>query len=108
MLQRQGRAQRRVDAQPVANHRHLAKRHAGLRHAPGAGIHAQQQYPTSRSAKALQVFTMRRPRITQGVIDMARRDERQPIHGTAKALRHARAGVQGELIGNHVCIPASL
>ena len=64
---------RHLDAHPVAHRRHLAKGHAGLHHAEGAGVHPQEHDPLGRLAKARQIGRMPGPGIVERVVDMRHR-----------------------------------
>jgi hypothetical protein len=62
------------DAEPVAHGSDLAKRHAGLHHAEGAGIHADKQHALLIVGVTPQIRFMRRPGVTEGVVNV--RDRR--------------------------------
>ena len=50
---------------------HFAKGHAGLRHAEGAGVHSQEEYPPGAGRVPAQVRVMRPHRVLGRVVDMA-------------------------------------
>ncbi len=68
-----GRSNLRLDFQPVADRRNFTERNPGLRHAEGTGIHSQKENPLGRRAEAPQVLFVRRPSVTQRVINVRNR-----------------------------------
>ena len=56
-----GRLHRGFDAEPVLDGVDLTERHSGLGHAPGAGVHAQQQHPLRGGREPLQVDVVGAP-----------------------------------------------
>ena len=56
------------DAQPVAHGSDLAEGHAGLRHAKGAGIHAEENDAFGGGAVTVEVGTMGVPGVGEGVV----------------------------------------
>ncbi len=74
---------RHFDAQPPAHQAHLSERYAGLRHSPGARVHAQQ-HDFSRGAGTVepQVLAMRLPGVDHRIVDVGhRRGEAQAVAG---------------------------
>ena len=60
------------NSNPVPNHPHLAKRHPGLRHAPGAGIHSHHKYPGMLRPQ-VQIVRMRLPGIRKRIVHIGNR-----------------------------------
>ncbi len=58
------------DAEPIAHRRDFAERHAGLRHAERAGVHAKKQDALGAGAKFFQIGGVSRPGVAQRVIDV--------------------------------------
>ena len=57
-----------VDAHPLAHDRDVAEGHAGLGHAPGAGVHAHQDNAFTPGAEAFEVLSVGRPGVVQRVV----------------------------------------
>ena len=71
----------RMDFQPIARSCDLAEGHAGLHHAERAGVHAQKNHPLPAAAIPAEIFRMRRPRVSQRIINVRdRRLEFQPVN----------------------------
>jgi len=64
---------RRADAHPVAHRGDFAEGHAGLHHAEGPRVHAQQYDALVRGAKAFDVGLVGGERVLQRVVDMRHR-----------------------------------
>jgi len=68
-----GPADRTIDAEPVPHQADFPERHADLRHAPGARIHAEKHDPLSPASELPQVLFMSLARVDQRVVDISRR-----------------------------------
>ena len=64
---------RGLDAHPVAHRRDLAEGHAGLHHAEGAGVHAQEHDLLVPLAIAVQIGGVGLPGVLQRVVDVRHR-----------------------------------
>ncbi|MEY2466723.1 MAG: hypothetical protein QOD03_1244 [Verrucomicrobiota bacterium] len=74
-----------INAQPVAHSGNFSKRHAGLRHAEGTGIHAEKQNALLPLAVTPQIFFVRGPRVVERIINVGnRRGETEFANGIAK------------------------
>src|SRR5690606_8977425 len=74
-----------VDADPIAHGGDFAEGHAGLRHAEGAGDHAEEDGAFGRAAEAFQIGAVRSPGVAQGVVGAVhRRGEGEPVNGVAE------------------------
>src|SRR5690606_8952885 len=82
-------ADRCIDLEPVAYRFDLPERNAGLRHAPRARVHPQEQHAYGRRLTLLDVLAMCWPSVVQRVVNM--RDWRPELQ---------LAGVMGELLGS--------
>ena len=60
----------RFDLQPVTHGIDLAKRHAGLRHAERAGIHAEEDDTFALVAESSQIIFVRRPGVLERVVNV--------------------------------------
>src|SRR3989338_2733643 len=88
-----------IEVQPVARRRDFAERHADLRHAERAGVHADEHDALVPAAVAPQVLLVACPGIVERVIDMGdRRGKRQAGYGMRQFLRGGN-----QVIGAH-CI----
>lgn len=73
------------DFHPVANGGDLAKRNAGLGHAPGAGIHSEEKDSFGGVCEFFKVKPMRFPGVIQWVVDVCHRSgELEAIDGFAE------------------------
>ena len=68
-----------VDSHPIAHHGHLAEGNAGLGHAVGAGIHAQEDHSFGAVPETAEVFPVAPRGVTEGVVHVG--------HGSAKGHR---------------------
>jgi hypothetical protein len=85
-----------VNAHPVAHGGDFTEGHAGLRHAEGAGIHADQDDALFAAAKAPQIGLMRRPGVVERLIDVFdRRGEAQRAQGFTQGPGGGDEGVGG-------------
>jgi hypothetical protein len=76
-----------LDAQPVAHNGHGAEGDPGLRHAPGARVHAQKEHLAWPSPVLLEIAAVRPVRIAQGVVDMGDPGaEAQALQGRGQLL----------------------
>ena len=62
-----------LDPQPIPHQLHLAEGNAGLHHAVGARIHAQEDDPLRPVREAAQVRAVRRGRVLEWVVDVRHR-----------------------------------
>jgi len=62
-----------ADAHPVAHGGDLAKGDAGLRHAEGAGIHADEDDALRAASKTPQIGFMRRPGVVERLVNIVHR-----------------------------------
>ena len=62
-----------IDADPIANRSHLTKGHARLRHAEGAGVHAEEHNFLWGTAGQAKVLLVRGPRVVERVINVLHR-----------------------------------
>ena len=88
-----------INADPVAHGGHFTERHAGLRHAEGAGVHAEKNIFLLGAAGQLEVLLVRGPRVIERVVDV--------LDGLGKTQRLA-GGAQvtrggGQIIFGHKC-----
>ena len=75
-----------VDPEPLARERHLAEGDAGLRHAEGTRIHADEQHLDSRPRVTLEEALVRLARIDERVVDVRhRRAELQLVDRSSQA-----------------------
>lgn len=76
-----------TDAQPVANHDHIAERHSRLYHAVGTWIHTHKQSPFGCTSIQLQISRMRPRSIYQRVINASNWiRKRNLLHSTCEFL----------------------
>ena len=72
-----GPADRRLDAEPIPDHRGIAERHAGLDHPERSRVHPDEQYLPRLGAIPLQVEPVRRRGVVEGRVDAVHR-RREP------------------------------
>ena len=86
-----------VDAHPVADGGDFAEGDAGLGHAKGAGVHADEDDAFLAAAKAAQVGLMRCPGVVERLIDVLDRGgEVERAQGFAQGLGGGDEGVCGK------------
>jgi len=74
-----------IDTEPIADRAHFAKRHPGLGHPPGAGVHSKEQHFLWRTAVELEVLSVGLPRVVERVVDVCHRwCEPEATHFLAK------------------------
>ena len=87
------RRNERENVQPVPHRRDFAERHAGLRHAERAGIHAEKHDALFSAAVFLKIEFVRRAGVVQRVADVRdRRLECQLVHRRRKFPRGGGEG----------------
>ena len=75
-----------VQAQPIAHGGHFAKGHAGLRHAEGPGVHADEHHALAALGVALQVLLVHVPGVVQRVVHVGDGGrEMQRVDGVAQS-----------------------
>ena len=88
-----------VDAEPIACSGDFAKGHAGLRHAEGAGVHAEKHDALRRGAGEVEVLLMRGPCVVEGVVHVGHGiGEGEGVAGRAQV-----AGGGDYFFGGHLC-----
>ena len=73
-----------VDAHPVTNEADVAKRHTGLGHPEGAGIHTHEHNFFGTLSESIQVQLMSLVRVTKRVVDV--RDGLSELKGVNRVL----------------------
>ena len=91
---------RPLDPEPVPHQGNAAEGDAGLGHAPGSGIHAEQEHALGRIAEPLEILPERRFGVAQWVVDMG--------HGSVETETVDLAAQVVVLIDDHRARPALL
>ena len=82
-----------VDAEPVPDQLDLAERDPGLHHAPGPGVHADQQHLGPFAAVAFEVGGVRFERVGQRIVHVRHRGrEAQPPRNAAEGAGNGHRG----------------